>query len=223
MSVTNRIAAQTLTQGQSTSMVVYPGAEVITLRLTTLVPYAALIDTPQTLLYARDNSGRVCGSCTVTGAGTSQFMVQNFETQVLTLEVVQPVGTSVIQVDEITGIEARCGQALIDADDIVDGSILAAKFAGGAVTLPKLSGFVNIKCLAFTGVAVPGPCACAGAAVGDRVIQIFGATTAAGANLTGRPLANFEPVITVVDQIQQATATDYSLYTFIALMTTIIS
>jgi hypothetical protein len=246
MATTNRIAAQTLTQGGSVTVMVYPSEDTISMRLTTLVPFAAADPDPQVVMNIRpyvpldllrlipgqaayvasrpfeSQYSPVAGSCVLNGAGSNQVFLTDFgrDTLGLLVEVTCLKGTAVIQVDEITGIEATGGQATVDTDDIANLSLATAKLAGGAVTPAKLSGFNTIKCLAFVGVAVPGPCACVGAAVGDRVIAMWGATTAAGAGLTAIPNNGtiFESVITVVDEVQQIQVADWSLITLIVLL-----
>lgn len=245
MATTNRIAAQTLTQGGSVSAPVYPAEETISFQLTVAVPFAAADPDPQVVMYVRPfvdldllrlstpglyEASRpflsqytpIIGSCVLNGAGSNRVFLKDFgrETLGLQVEVVCLKGTAVIQVDEITGIEATGGAATIDADDIADTSLATAKLAGGAVTPAKLGGFDTIKCLAFVGAAAPGACACVGAAVGDRVIGMWGALTVTGAGLTAVPNngATFETIITIVDQIQQVAAADWSTVTLIVLL-----
>jgi hypothetical protein len=148
------------------------------------------------------------------------LLVTSIAAQVLTIELSCLRGTAVAQVDEITGVEAMSGGAFLDTDDIVDASLVTAKLAPGAVTLPKLSSLAALKCLVAVGVAVPGPCVCTGAAVGDRVVAIFGAVTADGSGLGGllNDGTQFEQVITVVDEIQQILNADLSLRTHIVLL-----
>lgn len=219
MATTNRIAARTLTQGASISQALLPAAENITLRLTTLVPFGAAVTVPQTLMVVRDAvSGQVRGSLITTGANTSQLFIDNMQTNSLVVDVLQLYGTSVVQVDEITGMPARTGAALLDLTEVATGLITTAKFSGGAATLPKWSAFNTIKCLAFVGAPAAGPIACVGTAVGDRALMYFGVTTLTGGGLNARALTVFEATISVINQVQQTLAADLSLQTFIVLL-----
>jgi hypothetical protein len=219
MATTNRIAAITLAQGAAASQVVRPGAENITLRLTTLIPFAHSTDTQVIMTVREPDGGLVRGSLICTGAMVQQLFVANIKTASLVVDVICLKGEVVVRVDEMTGLEARSGVATLNVTtEVVNGTLPTAALVGGAVTLPKMSAFDTIKCLAFTGVAVPGPCACVGAAVGDRAIMYFGAVTATGATLNARAFAVFETTITIVNQVQQTLAADLSLQTFIVLL-----
>jgi hypothetical protein len=219
MATTNRIAALTRSIGQSVSAVIYPGAETIALQLTAQTPFAGSVDHQHRLTVVGPD-GTSLGSVVLDGPGTTRLLVTSISVQVLTIELSCLRGTAVAQVDEITGIEAMSGGTTIDTDDIVDASIATAKFAAGAVTLAKVSGFATLKCLAAVGVAAPGPCACVGAAVGDRVVAVFGSTTITGQGLGGllNDGTQFEQVISVINEIQQAVAVDLSLRTHIVLL-----
>ncbi len=76
----------------------------------------------------------------------------------------------------------------------------------------------NLKTLAGAGVAAPGACTLTGAAVGNLVLAICGALTAGGPLVALQPGIDFEATISVANQIQQLSATDYHLYTFWALL-----
>lgn len=69
---------------------------------------------------------------------------------------------------------------------------------------------------AFDGVAAAGPCTLVGAAVGDLVVGVACIT----AGSLGDEAANFESVITVVDEIQQSEAADRSSDDFVVTLYT---
>ena len=99
-----------------------------------------------------------------------------------------------------------------ERDLIAAGEIATAQLAAGAGTLPKLDLTTGLKLLAADGINTGGGAAAitlTGAAVGDRVVGIFGQIKAeSGANsfLIPTLTTHHEAVITVVDEIQQTVA-----------------
>lgn len=91
-------------------------------------------------------------------------------------------------------------------------SITTAAIAGSAVTGAKLSSSF-LKLYAFAGHNGAGACTLTGAAVGDRVVGVIdlaeGSISAA---------ASFESAITVVNQIQQSSASDLSLVKYAVIL-----
>jgi hypothetical protein len=115
----------------------------------------------------------------------------------------------------------------VTAAKIADGAIDdAAKIGGGVVTPPKLVG-TGMKWGHFVARNGAGAITLTGAAVGDRVLGGWKSGDASDHNTAGEGsvattaafVALFEAAITVVNQIQQASATDLSdnKYTVILL------
>lgn len=71
--------------------------------------------------------------------------------------------------------------------------------------------------MVFTGAAAAGPCTATGAAVGDIVIGVVNLTDATD----GR--TSFETAITVVNQIQQSSASNLSAKKFVLTVRTPVS
>lgn len=76
----------------------------------------------------------------------------------------------------------------------------------------------GLKTKSGAGHSGAGACTVTGAAVGDRVISVFGAPTAGGALVAKLPGTDFESVVTVINQVQQLVATDLSASTFVFLL-----
>ena len=222
MATLSILTSQTMARGASlsASRVLATGVELVAIDISAARPFATPTSEVNLVIVVKDAEGHVVASSRLQAPGVSRMLCQGFADQTGFLEVMNLGDPVIIQVDQITGIEAAGGSLTLDADDIADASLLTAKFGPGAVTPAKLSGFNLIKCLAFVGAAAPGPCACVGAAVGDRVIAMWGATTAAGAGLVAIPNNGtiFESVITVVDQVQQIQVADWSLTTLVVLL-----
>lgn len=87
----------------------------------------------------------------------------------------------------------------------------ALTIANNAVTGLKLSA-AALKYSGFSGVAAAGPCTLTGAKVGDKVVGVVNLTDGGDAS------ADFEATITVVDQIQQGSASDLSLKKYSVLL-----
>ena len=111
---------------------------------------------------------------------------------------------------------AKLAADAVETAKIKDANVTTAKLAAGAATLPKVT-FTGLKMLAAAGNNGAGAINLAGAAVGDRVIAVFGAPTAGGALEV--PAANaFEAAITVINQVQQAAVGDLSTKTYIFIL-----
>jgi hypothetical protein len=87
------------------------------------------------------------------------------------------------------------------------GDIATAEIADDGVTGPKLSS-TALKQLVFTGHNGTGACTLTGAKIGDKVIGLINITDEADGS------AAFEATITVANQIQQSSASDYSAKKF---------
>jgi hypothetical protein len=85
-------------------------------------------------------------------------------------------------------------------------SFAASKLPAGGVSLAKLDPSTS-KSGSFIGAAAAGACTLTGAAVGDRVLAIFEIDTNSG---TVNDKALFESTITVINQIQQVSASNLS-------------
>jgi hypothetical protein len=139
----------------------------------------------------------------------------------------EDTGAEIVGIDPSTGaIDVKAGAkftiAGVDKTSAVggtpsDASVTTAKLAAGAATLPKIS-FTGIKTLKGVGAAVPGAVTLTGAAVGDRVVAIIGNLTAGGPLLVFVPGTDFEAAISVINQIQQLSASDLHLTTIVAIL-----
>jgi hypothetical protein len=85
---------------------------------------------------------------------------------------------------------AKINAAAVTTACIAAANITTALIAAGNVTLPKMS-FTGLKVLSAAGVASAGPITLTGAAVGDRLIAVFGAPTAGGALAAKIPGTDF--------------------------------
>jgi hypothetical protein len=94
---------------------------------------------------------------------------------------------------------------------ILNANVTTAKLATNAVTGVKIAAGA-LKYLAFTGVAAAGAITLTGAAVGDKVVGVANTTDG------GSGSANFESTITVVNQIQQSSASDLSTKKYTVLL-----
>ena len=92
---------------------------------------------------------------------------------------------------------------------------IAGADAGRAVTPAALQAvFGKLKMISFDGRNGAGACTVTGAAVGDKVLAVFGITGGA----LGAAGASFEATITVVNQIQQTSASNLSANDYVALL-----
>lgn len=122
-------------------------------------------------------------------------------------------GVSTAKIADGAVTAAKVGAGAVVAAGIGAGAVTTAKVGAGAVTGAKLD-LSGVKTLVAAGVAAAGPVTLTGAAVGDRVVSIFGTLTAGGPLVT-KTVTQYETTITVANQIQQkAAAGDLSLSTF---------
>ena len=101
----------------------------------------------------------------------------------------------------ITGLDPATGGVFIDSGE-------------------TSSGVNGILSLVAAGVAAAGPITLAGAVVGQKLLLAFGTLTAGGPLINKVPGTDFESVISVAGQIQQLTATDLHLDTFVFVLGT---
>jgi hypothetical protein len=114
-------------------------------------------------------------------------------------------------------IDVSAGTLTPGTNAIADGAVTTAKLAAGAATLPKI-GIAGIKCLAAAGKNGSGAVTLTGAAIGDRLVAVFGAPTAGGALAVKVPGTDFEAAVTVTDQIQQLSASNLSANTYVFIL-----
>jgi hypothetical protein len=114
-------------------------------------------------------------------------------------------------------IDVSAGTLTPGTNAIADGAVTTAKLASGAATLPKI-GIAGIKCLSAAGKNGSGAVTLTGAAIGDRLVAVFGAPTAGGALAVKVPGTDFEAAMTVVDQIQQLSASNLSANTYVFIL-----
>jgi hypothetical protein len=114
-------------------------------------------------------------------------------------------------------IDVSAGTLTPGTTAIADGAVTTAKLAAGAATLPKID-TSGIKCLAAAGKNGSGAVTLTGAAIGDRLVAVFGAPTAGGALAVKLPGTDFEAAVTVVDQIQQLSASNLSANTYVFIL-----
>jgi hypothetical protein len=114
-------------------------------------------------------------------------------------------------------VVANGGKITVEAGGIIDASAGTAILGPGAVTLPKIDA-TGIKCLATAGKNGAGAITLTGAAIGDRLIAVFGAPTGGGALETKVPGMDFEAAVTVPDQIKQVSASNLSSRTYVFIL-----
>ena len=78
---------------------------------------------------------------------------------------------------------------------------------------PGLLNMGKIILMSFAGKNGAGACTAAGLAIGDIVLELVGITT-----VFGNKAADYEAIITVVDQIQQSAVGDLSANRYLALL-----
>jgi hypothetical protein len=84
-----------------------------------------------------------------------------------------------------------------------------------AITAANLRAvFGKLKVISFDGKNGAGACTATGAVIGDLVLAVFGIT----GDALGAAGASFETAITVVDQIQQSSASNLSANDYVALL-----
>lgn len=104
------------------------------------------------------------------------------------------------------------------------GTQLAANFMGQdprdwARDMAESALLTNAKLISFAGRNGAGACTATGAAVGDRVIGVAGLTAGA----LGDVQASFEATITVVNQIQQSSASNLSANAYLVFLAPAVS
>jgi hypothetical protein len=102
----------------------------------------------------------------------------------------------------------------------VAGRIIGLDPASGGVfvDMARDSRASDLILLTAAGVAAAGPITLAGAVVGQPVKAVFGTLTAGGPLIAKVPGTDFESIISVAGQIQQLTATDLHLDTFVFVL-----
>jgi len=222
MAQTNLIADTTLVAGQLASASVAQSDERVYLEVTVTEVVADSV----VRLIVKNAFGLVEKSAVLRGTDTQELEIDGVSST-LSCSVECLSGSATVRLDRMTGQEgAEKSGAQAATADIADNAVTNAKIgaaavdttelAAGACTLPKFD-HAGIKVLRFDGVGGPGPATLTGAVVGDRVLAVFGVTTATAA-MVGDGAANFEAVITVDGQIQQAAGGDLSGNDYIAIL-----
>lgn len=106
---------------------------------------------------------------------------------------------------------AKVNAGVINGDRLIDLTVAVAKLTA-SLTFAKML-LTGIKTYGFNGRTGAGAITLTGAAVGDRVFALW-RTDATTLNST----TLFQTAITVVDQIQQTSASDLSLQRFVVLL-----
>lgn len=200
MSVTNRLALTRLQSGEDTAEVTLtPAGEELVLRLTT----TAVVSPCQVRLTVRDSQGVNRGSLVCQDGENKRLRVEKLPAGDVVFQVECNLGTADVQVDELTDLDA----VLPEGSDLSAPQLETDDIPAGGVTLPKMD-LSALKTLRFDGAASAGAITLTGAAVGDRVVSIFGTVVTTGASIVGG--TDFESVITVANQIQQSATGDLS-------------
>lgn len=114
-------------------------------------------------------------------------------------------------------IVASGGKITVESGGTIDAAAGTTTLKAGSVALTKI-GLTGIKCLAAAGKNGAGAVTLTGAAVGDRLVAVFGAPTAGGTLETKVPGTDFEAAVTVENQIQQASASNLSANTYVFIL-----
>ena len=220
---TSLLSNVTLATGaQSATVTVSESDEQVGLRVTSTQIGTA---SSQCRLVCLDSLGRVKKTVLINGSGTEETTIDQVDGD-LTCHVECLAGSCRIALDQLDGAE-KLGEttgAVVTADiadlavttgKIALASVDTAQLAAGAATLPKFD-HTGIKVLRFDGKNGAGAITLTGAAVGDRVLAVFGVTSATGATVVGG--TDFETAITVINQIQQSLAGDLSGNDYVALL-----
>lgn len=107
---------------------------------------------------------------------------------------------------------AKILDANVTTAKIADANVTTAKIAATAVTGPKINAASTFFSAVFAGVAAAGPVTLTGAAVGDKVIQLVNITDEANG------AASFEATITIINQIQQSSASNLTTKNYSVLL-----
>jgi hypothetical protein len=103
-----------------------------------------------------------------------------------------------------------------------DGKSLVIDTGGNLDARNSKAALPTPKAIAAAGRNGAGAITLTGAAVGDRVHIVIGAPTAGGA-LVAPAAGTFEAVITVADQVQQASASNLSANTYVFVLTGVLN
>jgi hypothetical protein len=122
-----------------------------------------------------------------------------------------------ITVEAGGSIDVSAGTLTPGINAIADGAVTTAKLASGAATLPKID-MTGITCLAAAGKNGAGAVTLTGAAIGNRLVAVFGAPIAGGALEAKVPGTDFESAVTVADEIQQLSAGNLSARTYVFVL-----
>ena len=114
-------------------------------------------------------------------------------------------------------VVASGGKITVESGGTIDASAGTTTLKAGSVALTKI-GITGIKCLAAVGKNGAGAITLTGAAVGDRLVAVFGAPSAGGALEAKVPGTDFEAAVTVADQIQQASVSNLSANTYVFVL-----
>jgi len=114
-------------------------------------------------------------------------------------------------------VVASGGKIKFEAGGILDASAGTTILGPGAVTLSRIDA-TGIKCLAASGKNGAGAVTLTGAAIGDRLVAVFGAPNGGGALEAKVPGTDFEAAVTVADQIQQVSASNLSSRTYVFIL-----
>jgi hypothetical protein len=106
---------------------------------------------------------------------------------------------------------AKLASDAVETAKIKDLNVTTGKLAANAVTGPKLASGAFLSTV-VTGHNGAGACTLTGAKIGDKVLMNVNISDATDAQ------ADFEATITVVDQIQQSSASDLSTKKFAVLL-----
>jgi hypothetical protein len=140
------------------------------------------------------------------GAGTT---AESFAISALDA-VIAPTITSAMLADDSV-VEAKIADGAVATAKLADAAVETAKLADDNVTAAKLDD-AALRFSAFTGKSGTGACTLTGAAVGDVVLGVVNLTDGGNAS------SSFESTITVVNQIQQSSASDLSTKKFSVLL-----
>ncbi len=96
-----------------------------------------------------------------------------------------------------------------------DAEAVAGSDTARAITAANLAAvFAKLKTISFDGRSGAGAITATGAVVGDKVLAVFGITGGA----LGAAGASFEATITVINQIQQSSASNLSANDYVAVL-----
>lgn len=98
---------------------------------------------------------------------------------------------------------------------VKSGQLRTTDIGAGVVTPAKWGTLSGIKSYVVVGAAAAGPITTTGTVVGDRIIMAFYATTAGGGLTVITPGTEIEATVTVINQIQQISASNLSTKTLV--------